>query len=107
MLLNGGQLDGVRYLAPSTVKFMTVNHVGTLYGSDGFGLGFSIRQNLGTSPLPGSIGEFGWGGAYHSTYWVDPQEDMVVTYMTNLNNTGGVDDHQRIRALIYAAIIGK
>lgn len=107
MMLNGGQLDGVRYLSPTTVKLMTVNHAGTLYGSDGFGLGFSIKQTLGTSGLPGSIGEFGWGGAYHSTYWVDPQEDMVVTYMTNLNDTGGVDDHQRIRTLIYAAIVGR
>jgi len=107
MLLNGGQLDGARILSPTTVKLMTVNHAGTLYGSDGFGLGFSIKQTLGTSGLPGSLGEYGWGGAYHSTYWVDPQEDMVVTYMTNLNDTGGVDDHQRIRALIYAAIIGK
>ena len=55
---------------------MTINHVGTLYGSDGFGLGFSIKQNLGTSGLPGSVGEYGWGGAYHSTYWVDPQERL-------------------------------
>ena len=107
MMLNGGELLGTRILSPTTVKLMTVNHAGSLYGSDGFGLGFSIKQNLGTSGLPGSIGEYGWGGAYHSTYWVDPQEDMVVTYMTNLNDTGGVDDHQRIRALIYAAIIGK
>ncbi|MBK7593728.1 MAG: beta-lactamase family protein [Gemmatimonadetes bacterium] len=107
MMLNGGELLGTRILSPTTVKLMTVNHAGTLYGSDGFGLGFSIKQNLGTSGLPGSIGEYGWGGAYHSTYWVDPQEDMVVTYMTNLNDTGGVDDHQRIRALIYAAIVGR
>jgi CubicO group peptidase (beta-lactamase class C family) len=107
MMLNGGQLDGVRLLSPTTVKLMTVNHAGTLYGNDGFGLGFSIKQTQGTSGLPGSIGEFGWGGAYHSNYWVDPQEDMVVSYMTNLNNTGGVDDHQRIRALIYAAIVGR
>ncbi len=107
MMLNGGELNGVRYLSPTTVKLMTTNHVGTLNGADGFGLGFSVKQVVGNSGLPGSIGEFGWGGAYHSTYWVDPQQDMVVTYMTNLNDTGGVDDHQRIRALIYAAIVGK
>lgn len=107
MMLNGGELDGVRYLSPTTVKLMTVNHVGTLNGADGFGLGFSVKQVVGNNGLPGSIGEYGWGGAYHSTYWVDPQQDMVVTYMTNLNDTGGVDDHQRIRTLIYAAIVGK
>ena len=107
MLLNGGELDGQRILAPSTVALMTTNHVGTLYGADGFGLGFSVRQALGNSGQPGSVGEYGWGGAYHSTYWVDPEERLVVVYMTNLNNTGGIDDHARIRAMIYGALIGK
>lgn len=107
MLLNGGELDGQRILAPSSVALMTTNHVGTLYGNDGFGLGFSVRQSLGNSGQPGSVGEYGWGGAYHSTYWVDPEERLVVVYMTNLNNTGGIDDHARIRAMIYGALIGK
>jgi len=107
MLLNGGELDGQRILAPSSVALMTTNHVGTLYGNDGFGLGFSVRQALGNSGQPGSVGEYGWGGAYHSTYWVDPAERLVVVYMTNLNNTGGIDDHARIRAMVYGALIGK
>lgn len=107
MLLNGGELDGRRVLAPSSVALMTTNHVGTLYGADGFGLGFSVRQSLGSSGQPGSVGEYGWGGAYHSTYWVDPVERLVVVYMTNLNNTGGIDDHARIRAMIYGALVGK
>ncbi len=107
MMLQGGELDGVRILSPSSVALMTTNHVGTLFGNDGFGLGFSIKQSLGNSGLPGSVGEFGWGGAYHSTYWVDPQEDLVVVYFTQLNDTGGVDDHARIRALVYAALTGK
>jgi CubicO group peptidase (beta-lactamase class C family) len=107
MLLNGGELDGQRILAPSSVALMTTNHLGTLYGADGFGLGFEIRLNLGSSGEPSSVGEYGWGGAYHSTYWVDPAERLVVVYMTNLNNTGGLDDHARIRAMIYGALIGK
>ena len=107
MMLKGGELHGVRILSPSSVALMTTNHVGTLFGSDGFGLGFSIKQSLGNSGLPGSVGEFGWGGAYHSTYWVDPQEDLVVVYFTQLNDTGGVDDHAKIRALVYAALTGK
>ena len=107
MLLNGGELDGQRILAPSSVALMTTNHVGTLNGADGFGLGFEIRLTLGSSGEPSSVGEYGWGGAYHTTYWVDPAERLVVVYMTNLNNTGGIDDHARIRAMIYGALIGK
>jgi len=107
MLLNGGELDGQRILAPSSVALMTTNHVGTLNGADGFGLGFEIRLSLGSSGEPSSVGEYGWGGAYHTTYWVDPAERLVVVYMTNLNNTGGIDDHARIRAMVYGALIGK
>ncbi len=107
MLLNGGELDGHRILAPSSVALMTTNHVGTLNGVDGFGLGFEIRLSLGSSGEPSSVGEYGWGGAYHSTYWVDPVERLVVVYMTNLNNTGGLDDHARIRAMIYGALVGR
>jgi CubicO group peptidase (beta-lactamase class C family) len=107
MLLNGGELDGQRILAPSSVALMTTNHVGTLNGADGFGLGFAVRLALGSSGEPGSVGEYGWGGAYHTDYWVDPAERLVVVYMTNLNNTGGIDDHAKIRAMVYGALIGK
>ena len=50
-------------------------------------------------------GEYGWGGAYHSTYWVDPEEYMVVTYMSQVRPAVGLDDHAKLRALIYQAII--
>jgi len=53
----------------------------------------------------GSVGEFGWGGAYHSTYWVDPQEELVVVYLTQVIPASGLDDHARVRALIYQAIV--
>ena len=54
---------------------MTANHVGDLMGSgSGFGLGFQIRRDLGAAGQPGSVGDYGWGGAYHTTYWVDPAE---------------------------------
>jgi CubicO group peptidase (beta-lactamase class C family) len=55
--------------------------------------------------VPGSTGEFGWGGAYHSTYWVDPKEQIVVVYFTQLIPAGGVDDHGKLRALVYQAIV--
>jgi CubicO group peptidase (beta-lactamase class C family) len=105
-MLDGGTLDGKRILSRKTVELMTVNHVGTLFTQPGvgFGLGFSVVTDLGARGVPGSLGEFGWGGAYHSTYWVDPREDLVVVYFTQLIPAGTVDDHGKLRALVYQAI---
>ncbi len=107
MMLNGGELDGVRILTPKTVELMTTDHLRGIpfRTGQGFGLGFSIVTDLGARGIPGSVGEYGWGGAYHSTYWVDPQEELVVVYLTNLIPAGGLDDHGKLRALIYQAII--
>ena len=107
MMLNGGELDGARILSSNTVELMTVNHVGDRYGWDaglGFGLGFRVLRDLGARGTPGTVGEYGWGGAYHSTYWVDPAEELVVVYFTQLIPTAGVDDHAKLRALVYQAI---
>ncbi len=71
----------------------------------GFGLGFGVVQDVGERGLPGSVGEFGWGGAYHSTYWVDPAEKLVVVYMTQLLPAGTLDDQAKLRALVYQAIV--
>jgi CubicO group peptidase (beta-lactamase class C family) len=107
MVLNGGELDGARILSPKSVELMTVNHVGDLYGSPGmgFGLGFSVARDLGARGEPGSEGDFGWGGAYHSSYWVDPAEDLVVVYFTQVIPAPGLDDHGKLRALVYQAIV--
>lgn len=106
MLLNGGELDGTRILSPTTVDLMTQNHVGDIDRGPGmgFGLGFSIRENVGEAGQPGSVGEFGWGGAYHSTYWVDPVENLVVVYLTQVIPATGLDDQAKLRALVYASI---
>jgi CubicO group peptidase (beta-lactamase class C family) len=108
MMLNGGELDGVRILSPSTVELMTVDHQGDDVFSDpgaGFGLGFYVLEDLGERGTPGSVGEFGWGGAYHSTYWVDPEEELVVVYFTQLIPARNVDDHEKLRTLVYQAIV--
>ena len=88
MLLNGGTLDGKRVLSPSSVRLMTANHVGSLRlelgDGIGFGLGVDVTLDLGARGTPGSAGEYGWGGAYHSSYWVDPAEGLVVVYFTQL-----------------------
>ena len=107
MMLNGGELDGVRILSPTTVDLMTVDHTGDIdfRGCQGFGLGFSFVKDPRSSGLPGSVGEYGWGGAYHSTYWVDPQEELVVVYMTQLIPAGRLDDQAKLRTLIYQSIV--
>jgi CubicO group peptidase (beta-lactamase class C family) len=107
MMLDGGELDGVRVLSRKTVELMTVDHLGPLEfrPGEGFGLGFSVVKDLGLRGQPGSVGEYGWGGAYHSVYWVDPQEQLVVVYFTQLLPSTGMDDHAKLRALVYQAIV--
>lgn len=106
-MLNGGELDGARILSPKTVELMTTDHLQGLEfrPGEGFGLGFSVVKDLGERGVPGSVGEYGWGGAYHSTYWVDPVEDLIVVYFTQLLPSGGLDDHGKLRALVYQAIV--
>jgi CubicO group peptidase (beta-lactamase class C family) len=108
MLLNGGELGGVRILSPKSVELMTADHTGQIYsgGKQGFGLGFWVIKNLGTSGLPGSIGAFGWGGAYFTTYWVDPAEKLVAVFMTQLLPVPAscADLQNKFRTLVYQAI---
>jgi CubicO group peptidase (beta-lactamase class C family) len=107
MLLNGGQFEGKRLLSRKTVELMTSDHLNGIAfrPGTGEGLGFSVVKDLGARGDPGSVGEFGWGGAYHSTYWVDPREQLVVIYLTQLNPAGDIDDFGKLRALIYQAIV--
>lgn len=107
MLLNGGELNGHRVLSPTTVKLMTQDHLAGIpfRPGEGFGLGFSVVTDLGARHTPGSVGEFGWGGAYHSTYWADPEEDLAVVYLTQLRPAGRVDDMAKLRSLVYQAIV--
>jgi CubicO group peptidase (beta-lactamase class C family) len=106
MLRRGGEMDGQRYLSRKSVELMTVNHLGNIPypAGTGFGLGFRIRTDLGDNGLPGSEGEFSWGGAYHSQYWVDPKENLTVVYLIQLIPAGTVDDVGKLRALIYQAL---
>jgi CubicO group peptidase (beta-lactamase class C family) len=107
MMLAGGELDGVRILSPGTVELMTRDHLrGAVYQPGvGFGLGFWVVNDVRARGQPGSVGEFGWGGAYHTVYWVDPRERLVVVYLTQLIPARGIDDHARLRALVYQAVV--
>jgi CubicO group peptidase (beta-lactamase class C family) len=108
MLVNGGELDGVRILSPKTVELMTANHVGTLYndGNMGFGLGFEVIEHLGRTGRFGSVGTYGWGSAYFQRFFVDPQEKLVAVFYAQLIPAGGLDIQEKWRDLVYAAIIG-
>lgn len=108
MLRNGGvTMNGERLLSPMSVKLMTTDHTGDIEfrPGAGFGYGFQVALDQGVLGVPGNEGEFRWGGAYHSTYWVDPVANLVVTAFTQFGTTGGVDDQDKLRALIYQAIV--
>ena len=107
MTLNGGELDGQRILSRKTIELMTTDHLGGIPFRDGqgFGLGFFVVTDLGERGILGSEGEYGWGGAYHTTYWVDPAEELVVVYLTQLIPARGIDDYSKLRSGIYQAII--
>jgi len=90
MLLNGGQLEGNRLLSPTTVTFMTSDHLGTMkivplggVGTGyGFGLGFAVRKDPGIAGVSGPVGEYRWGGAAGTAFWVDPKDEMISVLMT-------------------------
>jgi CubicO group peptidase (beta-lactamase class C family) len=107
MLQSGGEWGGVHILSPKSVELMTADHVGMLYGSpgNGFGLGFWVTKELGKTGEPSSIGAFGWGGAYHTTYWVDPAEKLVAVFMTQLLPATGSDAQSKFKALVYQSIV--
>jgi CubicO group peptidase (beta-lactamase class C family) len=105
MLLGGGELGGARVLSPKSVELMTADHAGALYGSQAFGLGFWVTDRLGRDGQLGSVGGFGWGGAYYTTYWVDPAEKLVGVLMTQLLPATGSDLHGKFRNLVYQSIV--
>lgn len=107
MILNGGSINGNRILSPASVESMLSNHISHIENTNGtgFGLGFQLITDIGKYGALASKSEFGWGGAYHSNYWVSRQHQMVVVYFTQIvPPTGGLDDHAKLRALTYGAL---
>jgi CubicO group peptidase (beta-lactamase class C family) len=121
MLLNGGELDGMRLLGRKTVELMTLNHLpgvqdisqlalpgaftDTPYAGLGFGLGFSVVQSPARAHVPGSPGAYAWGGAASTAFWVDPAEDLIVIFMTQLMPASSYPLGRELRVLSYAALI--
>jgi CubicO group peptidase (beta-lactamase class C family) len=104
MVLNRGEIDGVRILSPRSVDLMTSNQIPAIYGNNGkgFGLGFETVERVGANGYY-SVGSFGWGGAYGSNYEVDPAERMVVVFMTN-QMPNRSDVAAKFPTLVYQAL---
>jgi CubicO group peptidase (beta-lactamase class C family) len=121
MLCNGGEIDGVRILGRKTVELMTQNHLpggGELrqfalpggYGEVGFdGAGFGLTMAVSLGPVAnqtiGSAGEYMWGGAASTIFWVDPTEELVVVFMTQLMPSGTFNFRGQLKTLVYPAIV--
>ena len=118
-LLNGGELDGVRLVGPKTLKLMTANHLPggrTLpelsrslfseasYQGIGFGLGFSVTLDPAQTLIPGSAGEFAWGGAATTSFWIDPAEELVTIFMTQVLPSTATAIRRELRTMVYSAI---
>lgn len=106
MLLNNGELDGVRLLSPRTVQLMHENHTGDKYRNDAgaFGLGFWVNDNPGRYGELVGEGAYGWGSAYFPQYFIDPKEKLVAILMTQLKPAGGSNLNQRFKVTIYQAL---
>lgn len=120
MLANGGELDGRRVLGRKTVELMTCNHLPgdgemadfalpTGYGEVGFaGAGFGLTVAVSKGPsatgVVGSPGEFMWGGAASTTFWVDPVEQLAVVFMTQLLPSGTFNFRGQLKSLVYGAL---
>ena len=113
MLLNGGSLDGKRFLAPRTVQLMTSEHAGASSGiapgmlagtGYGFGLGFAVRRSTGEAPVPADPGEYNWSGAGGTTMWVNPKADLLVVFMVQTTKQN-LRYRSLLRNMIYAAVL--
>ena len=120
MLLNGGELDGVRILGRKTIELMTMNHLPggkdlselsistftqVATEGNGFGLGFSVHLGSDKSQVIGSVGEYAWGGAASTAFWIDPREDLIVIFLTQFMPNATFNFRNQLKAIIYPAIL--
>jgi CubicO group peptidase (beta-lactamase class C family) len=120
MLRRGGELDGTRLLSPRTVSYMTSNHLPggadlercgrSLFAETTFdGVGFGLGVSVVTDPLAGKVltsaGEYGWGGAFSTTWWVAPEEDLSVLFFTQLLPSSIHPIRSQLKQLVYQALL--
>jgi CubicO group peptidase (beta-lactamase class C family) len=121
MMLNGGTLDGVQILSPKTVALFSLNYLPegreiadmalpgmfseSGYAGVGFSLGCGVNVNVARTRLPGSLGEYFWGGAAATAFWIDPKEDLTVVFMTQvIGSEARLTLRRDLRTLVYAAM---
>ena len=106
MLLNNGMYNGKRLLSRNSVRIMTQNQIGdiSIRGDDKFGLGFQIITDKSSGKTLAQAGTYGWGGAFATSYWVDPKEKMVLLFYRQLQGTTHGDLPEKFRSLVYQAI---
>ncbi len=119
MLRNGGELDGVRILGPRTLQLMTLNHLPggkdlatmaqnaaeTQREGQGFGLGFAVLLDQTVAQIIGTPGEFYWGGAASTAFFVNPKEDLIMIFLTQLRPSSTYPIRRELRTTIYSSII--
>jgi CubicO group peptidase (beta-lactamase class C family) len=114
MLLNKGELEGTRILSRKTIELMTSNSIGNLYifnpfkhngiMGDKFGYGFGIRTERGVYDELESLGIFGWDGAFYTRFWVDPKEDMIGIFLSQMDSNWDENLIGKFRVLVYQSI---
>jgi CubicO group peptidase (beta-lactamase class C family) len=121
MMVKGGALDGVRILSPKSVALFSLNHLpgnqdltelapaGAFsesgYSGIGFSLGCGVNIDVAKTRLPGTLGEYFWGGAASTAFWIDPKEDLTVVFMTQVIGTDARLTLRRdLRTLVYSAM---
>jgi len=119
MLVARGAANGHRFLSPKTIALMRMNHLPggrqltemsrslfseATYAGLGFGLGFGVTLDLAQTMTPGSLGEYFWGGAASTAFWIDPVEELAVVFMTQLMPSTHYPIRRELRTLVYAAL---
>lgn len=110
MMLNGGELDGARVLGRKTIELMTTNHTGDhdiwLIGpGHGFGLGYAVVRDQGATAMPYSVGSYFWWGAFNTTFWIDPQEELTGILLTQLRPYTHLNIRQDLATVTYQALV--
>jgi CubicO group peptidase (beta-lactamase class C family) len=118
-LINGGELGGARLIGPKTLALMTSNHLPggrtlpemsrslfseATYHGIGFGLGFSVTLDPAQTLILGSPGEYAWGGAATTSFWIDPAEELIAIFMTQVLPSSAYPIRRELRTMVYAAI---
>ena len=118
-LLGGGELGGVRLIGPKTLRLMASNHLPggrelpemsksmfseAAYNGIGFGLGFQVTVDAARTMIAGSAGEFAWGGAASTAFWIDPAEELIAIFMTQVTPSSATPIRRELRTMIHAAI---